>query len=253
MGKKKKLRPRKTFVDGIDSYGDEYDYWKKTTIIKRLVGVFEVPEAEFEKPIDELLGVVGLDGYTVVKYTADHDNKVTNDKPSSGAGCAVAIRDVYGKIAPAVFVKSEVVSVSKVTGEVSTEVHPQFDATVRLLLLLHELGHANDISRAINYDHTNLKIDLAAAEAYAHEFVCKQAQKNNYTLALHLYLENVDRMAKSELVAERVGAELFLNTRDVAGIRDWIAERRSPAGRKRFLEQSGRAEEIHRRNKRTEN
>ena len=225
MGKKKKPRPRKAFIEGIDRVRDEYKYWKKTNIIKRLVGIFEVTDEQLRLNLDELLLAVGLDGYSVVRYKSDHDNTVGGDKPFSGTGCAVAVRNVYGKVVPVVFVGSDVQSVSN-SGEISEEKNPEFEAAIQLLVLLHELGHADDISKSINYDHNALKVDLAGAEAYAHEFVCKQAQKNNYSVLLELYLQNVDRMAKSAIAAERIGAELFLKTRDVAGWRGWIAERR---------------------------
>ncbi len=239
MGKKKK-RPgsKRVFVEGIDSYCDEYEYWKKTTIIKRLVGIFEVAEEQFRRNLEDLLASVGLSAYSVVRYTSEYENKPGGDEPISGTGCAVAVQNVYGKIVPVVFVQKDVKSV----GEESEEEHPQFSDSVRLLVLLHELGHADDISKGINYDHRELTVDFAEAEAYAHAFVCKQAQRNSYPVLLSLYLENVERMAKSEHDAERVGAEHFLQNGKAEELQRWIAERRSQAGLRKFLEKSRRGD-----------
>jgi hypothetical protein len=122
--------------------------------------------------------------------------------------------------------------------------HPLFRDAVRLMVLLHELGHADDISKGINYDHDHLQVDLAAAEAYAHSFVCSQAQRNGYPLLVRMCLDNVERMVTSQRDDERAGSELFLKTHDVAALRSWIAERTSPAGVERVIEESGRADEI---------
>ncbi len=248
MRKKKKRRPRKTFIEALDSYCDEYEYWKRAAFIKHLVGVFEVAEAQFQLGLEGLLLAAGLGDYSGVLYTSDYDNTGSRDQPISGTGCAIAVRDIYGRIRPVVFVCSDVQSIEE-NGEANEGNHPQFADSVRLLVLIHELGHADDISKGINYDHEQLKIDLGAAEAYAHSFVCKHAQKNNYTLLLEIYLDNVERMAQSEDDSERVGAELFLQSGDASTIRAWIVERRSQIGMDKFLEKSGRANEIRRKSK----
>ncbi len=248
MGKKKKPKPRKTFIEGMDSYCDEYKYWKKRTdIIKRLVGIFEVSEEVFGLELKKLVVAVGLDGYQPLFYNAEHDNTIRSDGPISGTGCAVALRNVYGNVVPAVFVREGVASVGE-ADEQPGETHPQFADSIRLLVLFHELGHADDISKGLNYDHDKLIIDLAAAEAYAHDFVCRQCMKNSYPLLMSQYLENVERMAKSTVDAERVGAERFLQSGDSDRFREWLKERQSKEGFERFLRQSGRVDEIQRRN-----
>jgi hypothetical protein len=244
MGKKQKPRARRIFLEGIDSYSEEYAAWKRTTIVKRLVGIFEVSQAAFARP-ENLPAAVGLEGYSLVQYEAQYDNSVSfsPDQPTSGAGCTMAVRNPYGKIVPVVFVRADVNAIGD-RGQITKKKHPQFDDLVRLTVLLHELGHADDIAKGINYDHAALKIDLPSAEAYAHRFVCRQAQRNHYPLLLNLYLENVERMAESDREVDRVGAELFLNSADVSALRGWIAERQTRAGLTRLLEHSGRAEEI---------
>ena len=165
MSKKKKPRSRKIFIEGMDSYCDEYEFWKKTTNIKRLVGVFEMPEEQFCLGLEDLLASAGLGHYRVVRYTSEYDNTPSGSEPISGTGCAVAVRDVYGRIAPVVFVRSDVQSVGDGNKTID-EHHPQFGDSVRLLVLMHELGHADDIAKGVNYDHKELKINFAAAEAY---------------------------------------------------------------------------------------
>jgi hypothetical protein len=57
-------------------------------------------------------------------------------------------------------------------------------AGIRLAVLMHEMGHADDIARGINYDHQALSLDLVGAEVYAHQFVCTHAGRNTYRLLL---------------------------------------------------------------------
>jgi hypothetical protein len=240
MKRKAKRARKKFFVEGFDSYGDEYARWKRTRIVKRLVGIFEISEEQFRLGFDNLPLAVGLHGYSIVQYLTEYDNTLRGDEPLLSAGCTIALRNQYGKIAPVVFVvKSELP-----IGDGRGLRHPLFRDSLRLLVLLHELGHADDISKGINYDHDQLHVDLAAAEAYAHGFVCKQAQRNGYPLLLRMCLENIERMALSQRDDERAGCERFLKTHDVAAMRSWIAQRTSPEGVERVIEISGRADEI---------
>jgi hypothetical protein len=245
MGKKQKRRPRRVFLEGFDSYNEEYAAWKLTTIVKRLVGIFEVSQATFAGPPEHLPAAVGLEGYSLVQYAAQYDNSIpaSPEEPISGAGCTMALRDPYGKIVPVVFVRADVCAVDR-HGEMAENRHPQFDDLVRLAVLLHELGHADDIAKGVNFNHAALEIDLPAAEAYAHAFVCRQARRNYYPLLLNLYLENVERMARSGREVDRVGAELFLQATNISALRAWIAKRQTPAGLTQLLERCGRAEEI---------
>jgi hypothetical protein len=240
MSKKQKRRPRRAFIEEIDSYSDEYASWKKTKLVKRLVGVFEVPQEQFALPYEELLASLGLADYTIVRYAAEYDSAPGGDEPITGTGCTIALRNVYGKIVPAVFVRQDVQAV----GETSQPQHPQFADAIRLLVLLHELGHADDISKGINYDHETLWVDLPAAEAYAHAFLSKQAQRHNYPALLGVYLENLERMARSPDDAQRLGAERFLANGKADELRAWIAERKSQSGLMELIERSGRAEEF---------
>ena len=240
MGQRKKP-PGSTFIEGFDSYSDQYREWAKTTIVKRLVGIYQVPKAQFCQHVDELLASVGLGDYSVVVYQTQHDSSQRGDEPIVGTGFTVAVRNVYGKTVPVVFVRDDV---GPVAGETDNEQTPQFADSVRLLVLLHELGHADDISKGINYDHAALTIDFAGAEAYAHAFVCKHAQRNNYARLLGTYLEDVRRMAESDHDALRVGAERFLRDADVEKMQAWVAERKTVAGMKKYVEQIGRLEEI---------
>lgn len=241
--KTKKRRAKKEFIESFDSYCDEYRYWKESTIVRRLVGIFEVPKAQFDLDREELLRRVGLADYSLVRYATEYETEVCRQEPISGAGCTVAVRNVYGRIQPVVFVRSDVEAVG-LAPELAEAADPQFLDSIRLLVLMHELGHADDISKGINFDHKQLSIDLAGAEAYAHRFVCKHARRSNYPSPLTMYLENIDRLAKSEHDAERVGAELFMQNEDVAGLKAWIEERLFLAGLRRLVEQSGRVEEI---------
>ncbi|MDB5336777.1 MAG: hypothetical protein JWN70_2396 [Planctomycetaceae bacterium] len=65
-------------------------------------------------------------------------------------GFCCAIRDNDNRIKPVVFVRQNIVLATD--GDNAEEVK----AALRLLVLLHELGHAEDIVKGVNFNHTSI-------------------------------------------------------------------------------------------------
>lgn len=148
----------------------------------------------------------------------------------SATGFTSAVRDHFGKVHSAVFICNHVL-------------HVDVDDAAELLLLLillHELGHADDISKSINFNHENATIERTSAEAYAHSFVIRTCRKRGYSLALMAYLDSLGKHVKSPDDAVRISAERALAEHDLPSLNAWIASRNSTEGFRRAVIRAGR-------------
>ena len=212
--KRKKLRfPSHQFVDGKGSYAKEYLRWRKPEFlrsvvgVKGLLGVHEIPIGEFSQEPDVLLALVGHGGLAVIEYDPDEPTGVYYEPSSDEArvtGYTCAVRTPYGKVKSIVFLR-EVIFPPELTD-------PEIRAINKLGLLIHEVSHAEDIDRSVNYDHQTPSFDAVAAEVYAHTFVLRRAQRLGYKQLLYSYcldLEN-DLCSVNEVyreAAERVSCD----------------------------------------------
>lgn len=243
------LAKRRPFIDGYDSYAEEYERWKRMDIVKRLVGVYEVSDEQYTKDTQDLLADFGLTSHQQLFYDVEVDNRYSGDSTGdgddtrvAGGGWTSAVKDQYGRVRPIVFVQGNVpISDKGVPGE--EQCNEEIVGVAKLLVLMHELGHAEDISRAVNYDHAALKLDIVAAEIYAHKFVMRHAKRLDYRLALSGYIDNIEEHLNSENAAARLAAEKLC---DEVSIEEYKRATRERTGREleRDLQASGRLKKL---------
>jgi hypothetical protein len=254
MAKKKKRAGleaigEKQFIEGFDSYSEEYNKWKRFEIVKRLIGVFELPSDVFHSStLEEMIAHVGHSDCKVIYYQTDFDNAKTSEKESSVAtGCTCAVRDTFQRVRPIVFIRSQVNSSGD--DECNPNIRSEAEDGMRLLVLLHELGHAEDIVREVNYRHEALRIDIIGAEVFAHEFVCRYAKRLGYRLALGHYLRDLEEAQSSPNDVVRLSAQRALASMDMEALKAAcsMADYDSQAGIRRMLERAGRLDEFIKR------
>ncbi len=186
----------KMFEDGKDSYKDEYARWKKRNAVKYLIGIYELAEDEYYQSPRQKLDTVGLDHYQYNEYSDGSDDPPVEDRDCKATGCAMPVVDLYGRVRPVIFVRRETQFINDVVSDM-----------VLTMVLLHELGHAEDISRGSNFDHKTRTFDRVEAEVYAHLFACKKAFRSNYLLALRYYLQNLEEQRESDNKAVSLSAK----------------------------------------------
>jgi hypothetical protein len=183
------------FLDSLDRYEDEYDAIRRVKPVKGLLGVFEFNDKEFYAlSLEDKLGQAGFPGHSIVYYTADIDHGPL-DKSATGVGHTCAVRSPAGKMRSIIFVRKDIAVKSEVD---DPHLKREVEFGVRILLLLHEMGHADDIRKGVNYDHENLTLDVVAAEVYAHGFALAEAKRRDYRLALGQYVRELQTQRESE-------------------------------------------------------
>jgi len=227
MPKKNKQKPKREtdiqrlastrpFLDGFDSYVDEYERWKRMDVVRGLLGVFELEDSDYhEKETKDLLPLLGFCSHEQLFYGVEVANTGGLHKETSTAGgWTSAVKDQFGRIHPIIFVRRDVPSHpddEEVPSEESTTAH-------KLLVLIHEMGHADDIRKSVNYTHDSLELGIVEAELYSHDFVVRHCRKLGYRLMLSEYLRNIENQRTSKNEAARIAAERFAATNDIAEI-----------------------------------
>ena len=212
-----RLASTRPFLDGFDNYVDEYERWKKMEVVKGLLGIFELADEDYlEKETKDLLPAIGFSSCEQLFYGVEVENTGGLHKETSTAGgWTSAVRDQHGKIRAVIFVRRDVPphpDDDEVPSDESTAAH-------KLLVLMHEMGHADDIRKEVNYDHNSLTLGIVEAELYAHDFVVRHCQKLGYRLMLDEYIRNIENQLTSKNEAARIAAERFISSNDVAEIR----------------------------------
>lgn len=209
---KKKQDPIKkpAFDESVHSYRTEYESWKRTKIVPGLLGIFEIPADVLRlASVPEIVSRSGLEGYSVVSYTDEADYAPRSIVPM---GITVSVRKPYGKVQPVIFLKQDMLPDEKDAPE-------ELKWALRLLMLMHELGHAEDVSLGINLKPDKKRGDLVAAEAYAHAFVCKHARRKGYWRALRSYVIELENGVKSADEVWRLGTQRAVAELDIKGLR----------------------------------
>lgn len=186
--------------DRGSSYSDALRHWTKLTPVKGLVGIFELPKSQYYgTSFEEKLTLVGHPEFEFLRYDGGGIETDTEREASSdggGTGTTSLIRDQYKKIRPIIFVRSDVTIPNAAT--LSEKDRTEREYITRLMVMLHELGHADDASKSVNYDHKSGRVNVVSAEVYAHRYVCRAARSHNYKWLLRTYLDNLKMMTKSE-------------------------------------------------------
>lgn len=209
------------FIDGVDNYIDEFRRVLAKPPIWGLFGAFEVEDDDYYSlNTEELLVRVGLGEHKYLNWDSDHErNDHSASRSGKATGMACAVMTAEGRILPVVFVRKGI-TLDSVDSEHSEKVREM----IRLLVLLHELGHAEDIYQEISFDHQHGKVDIVAAEAYAHVFVMRYLQKRNCRLALQYYINQLDEWVAEGSTAEhyvKLAAQRVFDTQDMRKLREF--------------------------------
>jgi len=238
-----RLAATRPFIDGFDDYAVEFERWKKMEVVKGILGVFELEDDDYrQKETQALLGQLGFGSCTQLFYNVESDNSVAlNEKPTTLGGWTSAVRDHHGHVRPIVFIQKNVPQQPDATEHLSEE----GTAVFKLIVLMHELGHAEDIRKSVNYNHQSLEIDIVSAEIYAHEFVLRNCRRLGYRLTFKQYLCSIEDHLLSSNEVVRLSAERFLNSKDLKVLREFTDV--SQRVIKTALEKPGRMKEFRKR------
>ena len=147
-----------------------------------LHGIFDIESFE-NFDIVTTCSASGLLVDRILSFKAEDDAIANVYSKLSGDGCTILVSS-NGIAKPVIFLKQKM------------HEHTQLNNCFRLGVLLHELGHADDMIRGINYK-SGQAIDLARAEAHAEVFCLRRLNslKNPYAeIARNIFARRLAKM-----------------------------------------------------------
>lgn len=150
------------FFDALDSYETEFHTLVAEARASHpsLVGVFEVDDEDRAFSERHQYGVEP--GWEHIVFTCTDPNATTyNDPHHEGniCGSTTAYREPGGRVRTLVLIRRAVPG---------TVLHRDGKYAFKLIALLHELGHVEDIERQVNFHPAEGVADIIRAEVYAH-------------------------------------------------------------------------------------
>jgi hypothetical protein len=237
---KPNAKPLKPFIDGLDTYADEYARLVRNSGVKRLLGVYEIPAERFDVSGDGNLRVAGIHHPQVMLTDASIPDDEEPGKDGfagpevTATGNTIATRNQHGHVQSAIFICNAPTGLEHILDG------PE---CARTLVLLHELGHADDMAKGLNFDFSTDRLNWIGAEVYAHDYVIRSCLRRGYRLALLGYLNTLNANLHSTSVVVSKAADIALSHYD----RDELASRSrllSETELKRELERTGRISEL---------
>jgi hypothetical protein len=101
--------------------------------------------------------------------------------------------------------------------------HREFKYGLKLIALLHELGHVYDMERQINFNHDMRKFDLIEAEVFAHLYSLRRMAERNYYHGFNMLVESLQKAVTgtdylgevAKLTLERMPKYKLVNINDI--------------------------------------
>lgn len=216
--KRREAERRNIFIDGMDKYADEYARTLANPPLSGLFGAFELEDEQFyNQSLEVHLAGVGLGDHRILKWNSELSRKGHSPEDDvHGAGAANAVMTDGGRIISVVFLRKHVPSDS------DDGFHDEFESVVKLLVLLHEVGHAKDMLEQINFKHDTGTVDIVSAEAFAHLFALRHLKKRNCRVAIQQYVQQLDKWIEGEATEEYVrrAAQKTVEALDFPAIRE---------------------------------
>lgn len=166
-----------------------------------LVTIIDLPVGHPARQLSgqELLDAFGYTAYSAITWNTDSKDEDYGGRDLADGGCMIASWAPSASIAAFVFLNDK----ECLPEESSAK------AWMRMGLLYHETGHVDDVEQAINFREG--KVNLAAAETYAHHYAAKRLIDGGYRFTLAWYLkEMIRQQLESPFGLVRKAAEDFV-------------------------------------------
>ena len=230
------------FFDGIDSYQTEIEAWIKSPGVPGLIGVFPLPEEQYNLPGSEKLQTLDRSDLQLIDWKSDiPPEESSSAEVIRAAGCCCGVIDQFANVRSIVFLREEV---HITEGEHAAAVADG----IRLILLIHELGHAQDMYEQTNFCHKTKRLKHTSAEAYAHRYVINTCRKIGYRIPLCYYLNCMVEQSKSSCPVLSTSAKEALNCISQKELSSYLAYEMPPIEQQEaMMKKAGRWKDFEKR------
>lgn len=161
------------FYDYYDSYYDEFArvVSQAKAAYRSLMDVVELEDRDYFEA-DRSALAPGMD--QIFWHTEQEQNGYGTGSGSDESninGYTNAFRDRDGRVRTLVVIRKSIPN---------SKPHREFKYILKLVALLHELGHVHDMEQQINFDHAAKTFDVIEAEVFAHLYSLRRMAEQNY-------------------------------------------------------------------------
>jgi hypothetical protein len=197
------------FYDFLDSYEDafEQEVGRAKQECPTLLGIHELDDADYygQEP-HGVAAKLGYSGLTPIFFMTGDDEKQYLDhyKKADISGNTIAFKDEGGNLRTLILIRKSAGGRSNLRNKYA----------LKIVALLHEIGHVKDREEGINFKVDNNKISIVDAEVFAHEYALHALLEGDYRESLKSYLAAFEKLRTSvgldKIIALRLlESELF--------------------------------------------
>lgn len=175
------------FYEFYDSYYDEFQHIARQAMqsYPSLIAVTEVDDlAYFSQDRSAFSG-----GLTQIFWESEGvaDGYAEQDRNVNINGLANGFKTADGALKTLVLIRRDVPG---------TKPHREFKYVLKVIALLHELGHIEDMEKEVNFDHKAKRFNMIEAEVYAHLYSLRRMAEWNYYHAYQMVVTGLREYAK---------------------------------------------------------
>lgn len=169
-------------------FGDLLDELRETHLGVEIHSINNIPNDKIPSPLEEHLTELGVPYDEVIYFTPTEDaehNTVYGQHICAAGATSFFLKN--GVASPIIFMNSSI-------GKLKNIENSELENIFKYIFLIHEIGHAEDFNKQINFHHATRTVDLVSAEAYADVFTLKylKSSKNPAVkLARNFYCKNI--------------------------------------------------------------
>jgi len=170
------------FYDSYDSYFEEFGkvVAQAKQQLPSLLGIFEVEDAEYYES-DRSRFAPGMQ-QIFWRSEAEHSGYGTARDESNINGYTNAFHAGEGQVKTLVIIRKTVPK---------SKPQREYRYVLKLISLLHELGHVHDIERQVNFNHAAKTCDIIEAEVFAHVYSLQRMAERNYYQCFNLLTDTL--------------------------------------------------------------
>ncbi|MNF80956.1 hypothetical protein D3C84_632100 [compost metagenome] len=169
-------------------FGDLLEELRKTHLGVNIHSIHNIPSDQMLSPVEERLAELGIPYDEVIYFTPTEDeehNTVYGQHICAAGATSFFLKD--GTANSTIFMNGNI-------GKLTNTEDSELENILKYIFLIHEIGHAEDFNKQINFHHTTRKVDLVSAEAYADIFTLKHLKSSKnpaMKLARKYYCKNI--------------------------------------------------------------
>ncbi|MEX1028158.1 MAG: hypothetical protein WD049_09165 [Candidatus Paceibacterota bacterium] len=191
------------FYDYLDSYSEEFHRTVEAAkaAYPSLLGVHEVDDQTFAAETQEWsqFGYSDLEQvfFKIEDTFADYGSSPLD---ANLCGSMSAFHDSAGNVRSVILIRRSV--------QTSVQ-HHELKYAFKIISLVHEIGHVEDLERGINFDVPSRHLDVIAAEAYAHLFALERLARRNLVQSFNTLVDGLRDSVSADGYISKVAQQVL--------------------------------------------